>query len=136
MTIDSDEVIPVTPFQTCGSCRRQWDQWTDFVLDPEVRLIGFQAFPGLPDANLLVFEHLCGSSISILIKRLRHHFMTPGESTGLDSLFGTETCLGHCRYLEDLEACDRPCINARDRQLIRRLLEMRRNWCQVSKIQF
>ena len=31
---------------------------------------------------------------------------------------GTAECRGHCRYLHDLEACDAPCSNARDRKLI------------------
>lgn len=31
---------------------------------------------------------------------------------------GTDQCRGHCSHLEDLEACDAPCSNARDRELI------------------
>ena len=33
-------------------------------------------------------------------------------------LMGTDQCRGHCLRLEDLAACDAPCSNARDRELI------------------
>ena len=65
------------PFQICGSCRRAWPTWDNFVLDPDVRLLGLQSEIAKPDVNLLVFEHSCGSSISILSKRLRHLLPEP-----------------------------------------------------------
>lgn len=114
------------PFKTCGSCRKAWEQWQDFVLDPAVRLLGFQAIESLPDANLLVFEHKCGSSISLLAKRLRHILPPPGEEDRLPVLFGSDICREHCRLVKDLEACDRPCANSRDRRLAQLLLTMKK----------
>lgn len=108
--------VSVSPFQTCGSCRVGWDSWDTFVVDPRIRLLGLQAVPHVDDASLLVFEHACGSSISILTKRLRH--LLPGPADGWPSLRGTDQCPGHCVSLADLAACDRPCSNARDRDLI------------------
>jgi hypothetical protein len=115
----------VHAFQTCGSCRQPWRTWDEFVLDPAVRLLGLQAVPGLPDANLLVFEHACGSSVSILTKRLRHLLPDTAVNPGWPSLRGTEQCPGHCRSLADLAACDRPCSNARDRELIKLVQRLR-----------
>jgi len=106
------------PFQICGSCKRAWATWDSFVLDPTVRLLGLQSELALPDVNLLVFEHGCGSSISILSRRLRHLLPEPQPGEPTVRLMGTAECRGHCRYLNDLEACDAPCSNARDRSLI------------------
>jgi hypothetical protein len=106
------------PFQTCGSCRFTWSTWDSFVLDPAVRLLGLQAVITNPDVNLLVFEHGCGSSISILSRRLRHVLPEPEPSAPPASLRGTDQCRGHCLLLGDLETCDAPCSNARDRELI------------------
>jgi len=114
------------PFQKCGSCGQPWTQWSDFILDPDVRLLGFQAVSGLPDANLLVFEHSCGSSISVLAKRLRHLLGDVQPESQLPVLFGTDQCNKYCRFLEILAACDRPCANARDRQLIQAVIKMKR----------
>jgi hypothetical protein len=105
-------------FQTCGSCRRAWPTWDSFVLDPAVRLLGLQSDVAHPAVNLLVFEHGCGSSISILSRRLRPFLPGPEPAVPLVRLLGTAQCRGHCRHLEDLEACDAPCSNARDRELI------------------
>ena len=106
------------PFQICGACKRQWPTWDRFVLDPAVRLLGLQSVIANPDVNLLVFEHGCGSSVSILTRRLRHLLPEPEPGDPPARLLGTVQCRGHCLRLGDLEACDAPCINARDRELI------------------
>jgi hypothetical protein len=105
-------------FQVCGSCRSSWPTWDGFVLDPAVRLVGLQVVAGHPNLNLLVFEHRCGSSISILTPRVRHILPDDGDHEQRAVLMGTESCRGHCVRLEDLERCDAPCANARDRELI------------------
>ena len=105
-------------FQTCGSCKRAWPTCDSFILDPAVRLLGLQSVPINPDFNVLVFEHRCGSSISILTPRLRHLLPEPEPGDPTARLLGSEQCPGHCRFLEDLEACDAPCSSARDRKLI------------------
>jgi len=104
-------------FQTCGACKHAWPTWDSFVLDPDVRLLGLQPVHTNPDFNVVVFEHLCGSSISILTPRLRHLLLEPEPGEPSVRLMGTEQCRGHCRFLEDLELCDAPCSSARDREL-------------------
>ncbi len=115
------------PFHSCGSCRKQWPTWEDFVLDAGIRLLGLQSVEQLPDANLLVFEHRCGTSVSLKASQLRRYLLPDAEAgADLPLLFDTDECAGHCQLLEDLSACDRPCVNARDRRLIARLIELRR----------
>jgi hypothetical protein len=114
------------PFRTCGSCGGVWRSWEEFVRDPGVRLLGLQAIFNLPDANLLVFEHRCGSSVSVLASRFRQLLPDSQDFSGRSSLRGSDQCSGHCLHLENLQQCDQPCINARDRRLILRLIEMKR----------
>ena len=114
------------PFRVCGSCGQVWRGWEDFVLDPGVRLLGLQAIDHLPNANLLVFEHRCGSSVSVLASRFHRVFPDLQDHSGRSSLRGSDQCSGHCFRLEDLQQCDRSCVNARDRRLVRHLLEMKR----------
>ncbi len=114
------------PFQVCGACRSAWPTWEAFVLDPGVRLHGFQPVATDPDINLLIFEHRCGSSISVLTQRLRHLLPQPQPDQPHIRLMGSDECRRHCRKLTDLEACDAPCSNARDRDLIRLVQQMKR----------
>lgn len=113
-------------FKSCGSCGRGWRRWGDFVLDPAIRLLGLQAAPDRTDVNLLVFEHDCGTSISILTRRLAGLLPERGDSPYPASLRNTERCERHCLVLGDFEACSAPCINAKDRELLRLIVRMRR----------
>ena len=105
------------PVKTCGSCGHPWTSWDDLLADPHLRLLGLQAVTRVPDANLLVFEHRCGSSVSLLTKRLRH-LIPEHPADAWPSLRGTEQCRRHCLHLEDHAACDRHCMHARDRDLL------------------
>jgi hypothetical protein len=105
------------PVKVCGSCGRPWPTWDDFFGDPHLRLLGLQAVTRVPDANLLVFEHRCGSSVSLLTKRLRH-LVPEHPADAWPSLRGSDECRRHCLSLEDHGACGRPCRHARDRDLL------------------
>jgi hypothetical protein len=118
-------------FQTCGACKYVWPTWESFVFDPAVHLLGFQPLVTNPDFNLLVFDHCCGSSISILTPRLRHLLPPPEPGEPSVRIMGTELCQGHCRRLEDLAACDAPCSSARDRKLIL-LVQRMKNEAEIS----
>jgi len=118
-------------FRTCGSCGQVWRSWEDFVRDPGTRLLGLQAIMSLPDVNLLVFEHRCGSSVSVLASRFRQYLPDPQDFTDSTSLRGTDQCSGLCFRLENLQQCDRPCVNARDRRLVLQLIEIKRRANQV-----
>jgi hypothetical protein len=109
-------------FRSCGSCGHGWKTWEEFVHDPGLTLLGIQIMETHPAANLIVFEHSCGSSVSVLASRLRH--LLP-ESRRFRLLFGTEQCSDHCRTVQNLALCDRPCANARDRRLALLLYEIR-----------
>jgi hypothetical protein len=113
-------------FKTCRSCRIQWADWQQFLYDPAVSVLGLQAITSVPDSNLLMFEHRCGSTISVPARLLRPLFPEPEAKTELSLRFEKDGCEGHCRSIEDLATCRQPCINARDRRLLLRLLEIKR----------
>lgn len=125
----SGEPSPLTapaPFRLCGSCLREWLSWHDFVVDPEIRLLGLQAVPNLPDGNLLVFDHACGTSISLPVRRLRRHLPDLAEEALPPAALGLEECRRHCPDLDDLVACERPCVKARDRRIVQLIQRLKR----------
>ncbi|MBN2358467.1 MAG: hypothetical protein JXR83_03380 [Deltaproteobacteria bacterium] len=105
------------PVRTCGACGQSWQRWSDFLRDPRVRILGLQVVPDLPAANLLVFEHACGSTISVLAAKLRYLVEAPSAPADLPSLYGSDACGQECRRIENLNQCDRRCRNAVDRKL-------------------
>lgn len=110
-------VVAADPFKVCGSCGRLWPTWEAFVTDPDVRLLGLQSIAAVPEATLLVFEHWCGSSVSVLASRL-HGLLPDHPAAGWPSLRGTPECRGHCLSLSDHGPCDRRCRHARDREIL------------------
>lgn len=119
-------LITPAPFRLCGSCLREWASWHEFVVDPEIRLLGLQAVPHLPDGNLLVFDHSCGTSISLPVRRVRCHLPDQEEVPPRPIELGLRECRRYCPDLDDLAACDRPCPKARDRGIVQLILRLKR----------
>jgi len=110
-------VVADAIFKVCGSCRRAWPTWEAFVTDPEVRLLGLQSRASLPDATVLVFEHWCGSSVSILTGRL-HHLVSHHPAAKWPSLRDTDACPGHCLDFNDHRRCVERCRHTLDREIL------------------
>jgi hypothetical protein len=117
MTVDES-------FLRCGSCGATWGRWQDCVLDRELRLLGLQVVPHLPQANLLVFQHSCGTTVSVLAQRLRP--LLDADDPAFPQLYSSDQCNGHCGTLSDMLACDRRCANASYRRLTQLVEEIKR----------
>jgi len=113
------------PFRTCGACGHRWRSMPDFLDDPALLLVGLQVAPHRPESNLVVFEHRCGSSVSVLTSRLRTVLPDAAADAGELDRYGTEECQGLCRRLDEWSVCDRPCVNARDRRLLQAIIARR-----------
>lgn len=108
-------------FRTCGSCSRRWSSMAEFLDDRELSVVGLQVAGHMPEVNLMIFQHACGSTVSVLTARLRS-LLPPPPNPATADLYGTERCRDHCLRLADWEACDLPCINAGDRRLLQAIL--------------
>jgi len=124
MATISSRAVGVEPFRTCGACGARWPTAAAFLEDGAMDDVGLQVAAHLPAANLIIFEHGGGSSVSVHTSRLRFLLPDPAEGTRASDLFGTEECQQLCRQLVECAACDRPCINARDHHLLRVLLRI------------
>lgn len=97
----------------------------DFLHDPRLLLIGLQVAAHRPEANLIVFEHACGSSVSVLTGRLRALDPDAGAGGDFPDRYGSDECQGLCRQLDEWSSCDRPCVNARDRRLLQTIIDIK-----------
>ncbi len=109
-------------FTRCGACGRRWATAGAFLDDAGVRVVGLQVAAHVPEMNLLIFEHACGSSVSVLTSRLRFLCRQPADHTAVD-MFRSEKCNQLCLRLDEWRPCDNPCINAADRRLLHLVLE-------------
>jgi len=97
----------------------------EFLDDPALLLVGLQVAPHRPESNLVVFEHRCGSSVSVLTHRLRAVLPEAEAGAGSPDRYGTDECRGLCRQLDEWSACDRACVNAGDRRLLQAIIVRR-----------
>jgi hypothetical protein len=95
------------------------------VLDPAIVLVGLQAVPDIPEVSALVFLHEGCGSISVRTSLLRHALEASGADVPAADP-GTGPCDGCYRDLDDLAACDKPCVVAADRRLVGWIREVRR----------
>jgi len=120
-----DKTMAAAPvFKVCGSCRHTWRTWEDFVTDPEVRLLGLQSSATVPDATVLVFEHFCGTSVSMLTRRL-YHLVPDHPAADWPSLRGSDECPGHCLDRADRAPCSQRCRHSLDRDVMALIIALR-----------
>lgn len=100
-------------FRHCILCGKKWRTLDGFITDPKVTLVGLQAVPSRPAVSVMVFLHKGCGSISVKTSVLRDLMgMTDPEATPEN-----EPCDGCYRNLEELAACQKPCVIAPDRRL-------------------
>jgi hypothetical protein len=88
------ESLPDGPFKICTSCERRWDTREQFLDDPTIVLLGYQSF--LPDdvLGLFMFNHDCGTTLTIRAARLEDLHDGPIYRARRDWVqHGAETCL-------------------------------------------
>ena len=111
-------------FKKCGACGKIWNTVDEFIHDPRVKVLWLQIIPGIPDANCIIFEHRdCGSTVSVLTPKLRH--LLRKDFTYTEDLYNTEECNNHCNTRDTMAACEKPCVNAHDRELARLLVSLK-----------
>ncbi len=122
MTDDPRRHLAADAFRSCGSCGRRWATLQELLDDSDLTLIGLQVAEHRPESNLIVFEHACGTSVSVLTERLRALDPDAAARADLPDRYGTDACRQLCQQLDEWSVCDRPCVNARDRRLLQAVI--------------
>ena len=111
-------------FKTCTTCRRCWTRREEFLSDPAISLVGYQANFRHLDAGVFLFNHdldSCGTTLA----------MEAGLFTDMhegpifkERLTNTAECSGYCMRENSLEPCPNPCECA----YVRDVLQTVKNW--------
>ncbi|MEW6520246.1 MAG: hypothetical protein AB1461_12620 [Thermodesulfobacteriota bacterium] len=110
-------------FKQCPSCRRTWVDYLDFLADPCLQLIGYQAlFEKLSD-GLFLFNHSCGTTLSIAVEALQHLYDGPVFP---ERVIGSESCPGLCLLKHETGPCPAECEGAHVRSIMQIIKQWRK----------
>lgn len=102
-------------FKQCSMCRHPWRNRDDFLADPDLEIIGYQAcFDSITD-GLFLFNHQCGTTLSVKVEDFDDLY--EGERYE-QAATGTDECSGFCLDMQELKACSASCRYAYVRDII------------------
>ena len=92
-----------------------WGDLNDFLGDPEIKIIGYQANFDELSAGAFLFNHSCGATLAISVKDFSELHQGPIFKK---KAFGTDECPEYCLHQEQLGRCSIECECAYVRDII------------------
>ena len=108
-------------FKECSLCGRTWETRDEFLADPDVRVVGYQMRPDNLTAGYFVFNHVCETSLAIMVREFCDLHKGPVYAV---RKFGTDECPEYCLHEDELEPCPARCECAFVRDVLQRI----RDW--------
>ncbi len=108
-------------FKKCSKCGFIWPEKESFLSDPDLRMIGYQAYFDELMAGLFLFNHKCGTSLAIKADAFQDLYDGPIYT---NRLLGTKKCEGYCLNKNDLRPCPEQCECA----YVREIVQVISNW--------
>lgn len=109
-------------FKVCSNCGKIWPKQEDFLIDPEVDLVGCQIDYRHLRRGLFLFNHLtCGTTMSIRTEKFCNLYDGPVFQ---ESKVGTNECPEYCLHQDVLNACPIRCECA----WVREILQLIKSW--------
>jgi hypothetical protein len=102
-------------FRRCTVCAQCWPSREDFLADPAIKYIGYQAHFKALTTGLLYFNHHCKTTIALEVAQFRDLYSGPVFS---ERKTGGDECPGHCLHRNNVEPCPAQCECAFVRELI------------------
>jgi len=102
-------------------CKAVWQTRDDFLSDPDIELIGYQAHFEELKAGFLLFNHVCHTTLAIAVDALCDLYDGPIFQ---QRATGGPDCQGYCLRREELRPCPACCECA----YVREILQIVGNW--------
>ena len=108
------------PFKICPQCAYTWNVRDDFLEDPSICLVGFQASFKETESGHYLFNHIlegkhCGTTLAVEVEA----FLSLHEGTMFTEIkFESPICELHCTRVDDLAQCPVECKNAIAREIM------------------
>jgi hypothetical protein len=107
-------------FKICSKCSYTWRIRDDFLGDPSICLVGFQASFIESESGYYLFNHIldgnqCNTTIVVEVE----DFLSLHKGTMFTDInFESPLCEAHCTHVEDLSQCQVECKNAAAREIM------------------
>ena len=96
-------------------CYHKWDSKDDFLADPDILYLGYQAHFGNLETGWLMFNHLCGTTLAFPVSTFSSLYKGPLFA---ESKNGLPECPGFCAKKNSVSPCPRECECAYVREVI------------------
>ena len=113
------------PFKICPKCAYTWNVRDDFLEDPSICLVGFQASFKETEPGHYLFNHIlegkhCGTTLAVEVEA----FLSLHKGTMFTEIkFESPMCELHCTRVDDLAQCPVECKNAIAREIMQAFLQ-------------
>ena len=98
--------IVIEPFKRCTMCPTVWQTRDDFLSDPDVTLVGYQAHFEELKAGLVLFNHACKTTMALDVEELCDLYEGPIFK---QRATGSPNCLGYCLRRDEVRPCPAQC---------------------------
>jgi hypothetical protein len=122
-------------FKTCSKCSHTWRVRDDFLEDPSICLVGFQASFVESEPGYYLFNHIldgdqCNTTLMVKVE----DFLSLHKgSMFTDIKFETAQCEGHCTHVGDLSKCSVECKNSVAREIMQEFSPCTRDMGDASR---
>jgi len=110
------------PFKTCASCRTNWPTRQDFLGDPDLTVLGYQAHFDALELGVFLFLHgRCKTTVAMQAGKFTDLYDGPVFE---ERRTGQDDCPGYCLVETELRPCPAKCECA----YVRETLQIIANW--------
>jgi hypothetical protein len=118
--VDDSVDLSTRSFKVCTMCGKEWRSREDFLVDQEIKAIGYMAHFRELKFGLFYFNHeTCRTTITIAASRFTDLY---GGPVFEERLTGTSDCPGYCLRQDELRPCPVKCECAYVREVLDRVI--------------
>ena len=112
-------------FKKCTKCEHIWENRADFLADPDLEIIGYQAnFEHVKD-GMFLFNHVCETTLALDVVDFDDLYRGPVYDMNLAE---TDECSRLCHDMNKLDSCGSECKYAYVRDIIQTI----KNWPKIK----
>ena len=108
-------------FKICPLCEHPWKDRENFLTDPGLTIVGYQARFDDENSGLFLFNHTCETTLAVEVELFDDLYKGPRYD---EPLTGTDECSELCLHTDELSPRGARCKYA----FLREIIQIIKNW--------